>query len=80
MAISTLVIISEKRHMTEIDGKIDSRYQTADGASGMYVKIDNKEDFRYSVSTRSGHHILIIFQGTGGPPKIYLNKDPDELL
>jgi beta-lactamase superfamily II metal-dependent hydrolase len=75
-----LVIISDKRHMTETDGKIDSRYQTADGANGMYVKIDDKEDFRYSVSTRSGHHILITFQGTGGCPDVHLNKNPNELL
>ncbi|MGB3477830.1 MAG: hypothetical protein WBB67_01575 [bacterium] len=75
-----LVVISDKRHMAETDGQIDSRYQTADGASGMYVNIDDKDEFRYSVSTRKGHHILILFQGTGGTPEIYLSNDPYELL
>ena len=44
------------------------------------VYIDGKEENRYSVSTRDGHHMLILFQGTGGYPEVYLEKDPDVLL
>jgi len=75
-----LVVISDKRHLREIDGRIDWRYQSEYGANGMYVDIEGKRKFRYSVSTREGHHILIIFRGTGRYPDVHLNKSPDELL
>jgi hypothetical protein len=75
-----LVIISEKRHLSETDGKVDLYYQTADGAKGQKVSIEGKEKECYSVSTRKGHHILILFQGTGGHPEVFLEKDISELL
>jgi|YelNatPaOPRAMG01_1025707.scaffolds.fasta_scaffold14527_3 beta-lactamase superfamily II metal-dependent hydrolase len=75
-----LVVISEKRHFTDADGEVDPFYQSQDGAIGQYVYIEGKKEFRYSVSTRSGHHILILFQGTGGQPEVYLEKDPNILL
>jgi hypothetical protein len=75
-----LVVISEKRHLSDTDGEVDPFYQSPDGAKGQKVYIEGKEENRYSVSTRDGHHILILFQGTGGQPEVYLEKDPEILL
>lgn len=75
-----LVVISEKRHLLDTDGKVDPFYQSPDGARGQKVYIEGNEENRYSVSTRDGHYILILFQGTGGQPEIYLEKDPNVLL
>ncbi len=75
-----LVVISEKRHRSDTDGSIDSRYQTNDGASGLDVFIDDEKQKQYSVSTRNGHHVLISFEGTGGYPKVFLDSDPEKLL
>ncbi len=75
-----LVAISEKRHLSKTDGKVHSVYQSADGAQGQKVKIEGEEGTRYSVTTRDGHHILILFQGTGGKPEVFLEKDPVGLL
>lgn len=75
-----LVAISEKRHLSETDGKVEQYYQTKDGAKGLRVTVDGEQEDRYSVSTRNGHHILIIFQGTGGQPRVFLDKDPLKLL
>ena len=75
-----LVVISEKRHLSDTDGKVDQFYQSPDGAKGQKVYIEGKEENRISVSTRDGHHILILFQGTGGQPEVFLEKDPEILL
>lgn len=75
-----LVVISEKRHLSEHDGKVDAFYQTKDGAKGQKVYVEGKEEERYSVSTRGGHHILVSFQGTGGLPGVFLEKEPENLL
>lgn len=75
-----LVVISEKRHLSETDGKVDSFYQTTDGAKSQKVYVEGKEEKRFSVSTRDGHHILILFQGTGGLPSVYLEREPEKLL
>lgn len=75
-----LVAISEKRHLSDTDGEVDPFYQSPDGAKGQKVYIEEKEETRYSVSTRDGHHILILFQGTAGQPEVYLEKDPEVLL
>ena len=75
-----LVVISEKRHLSDTDGEVELFYQTPEGAKGQKVYIEGKEENRYSVSTRDGHHILILFQGTGGQPEVYLEKDPEVLL
>jgi len=73
-------VISEKRHLSTSDGKVDERYQSKEGAFGMDVDIDGETDRRYSVSTRDGHHILILFKGTDGKPHIYLRSKPEDLL
>ena len=76
----SLVVISEKKHLSDTDGAVDPFYQSPDGAKGQKVYIEGKEDSRNSVSTRAGHHILILFQGTGGKPEVFLEKNPDVLL
>lgn len=75
-----LVVVSEKRHMLPTDGEVDYSYQSANGAIGQNVFIEGKREARYSVSTRDGHHILVLFQGTSGQPEVYLEKDPYRLL
>jgi len=73
-------IISEGRHLSKTAGTVDARYQNADGAQGIGVDIDGEEEFRYSVSTRAQHSILIVIDGTKPRPRIYLRSDPQELL
>lgn len=75
-----IVVISEKRHMSENDGKIDSRYQTKEGAKGVDVIVEgNIEKDRYSVTTRNGHHFLIKF-GADKVMMIYAESDPQKLI
>jgi len=74
-----LVVISEKRHTSETDGTIHKNYQSDSGASRLNVLVDGTQEKRISVSTANGHHILIVFNGTG-VPKVYLEKDPMDLF
>jgi len=76
----SVVVISEKRHTSDTDGSIDSRYQCSDGASGLSVDVEGVVENKFSVSTKNGHHILIFIEGTGGVPKVFLDKDPEKLL
>ena len=73
-------IISEGRHLSKTAGTVDPRYQNANGAQGIRVDIDGEKEFRYSVSTRGQHSILIVMDGTKLRPIIYLRSDTDELL
>lgn len=75
-----LVIISEKRHTCATDGTIDARYQSQEGAIGMPVVVEGNAGNHYSFSTRNGHHLLIVFRGTGRFPHVYAEKDPEKLL
>lgn len=77
---TNLNIISEKRHTGENDGTISPNYHSSDYASGLTVDVEGKAEKRNSVSTRDGHHILIVFKGTNALPAVYLRKDPKELL
>jgi hypothetical protein len=74
-----LVVISERRHSSPTDGTVDARYGSEAGASGMPVEIDGRREVRRSLSTVNGHHILLVFSGTGGV-KVYAEKDPHALL
>ena len=74
-----LVVISEKLHTGENDGSIHKNYQDDVGASRLNVSVDGTQEKRISVSTANGHHILIVFNGTG-VPKVYLEKDASDLL
>jgi len=73
-------VISEKRHLSDTDGKVDQRYQSEDRAIGVSVDIDGKKEDRFSVSTRDGHHILIILTGTVDFPYVFLRTNPEDLL
>jgi len=73
-------VISDKRHLSDSDGQVDQRYQSEDGAVGLKVDVEGRIEDRYSVSTRDGHHILIVFKGSDRLPHIYLRKDPEDLL
>lgn len=75
-----ITVISERRHKHENDGCLHKMYQSDLGSVGLAVEIDgelNKD--RKSVSTINGHHILIVFEGTGAP-KIFAHKDAEQLL
>ncbi len=73
-------VISEKRSSGDGHGQVDARYQSNNGAVGHDVDVEGKNENRYSISTRDGHHILIVFQGTGEKFEINMRKDPTELL
>lgn len=75
-----LVVISEKRHLSDSDGKVDTFYQSSNGAKGLSVFTKGIGEKKYSVSTRNGQHILILFQGTGGQPDVFLEEYPEALL
>lgn len=74
-----LVVISERRRKNKSPGRIDPRYQSEQGASGLDVEIQGKNERRRSLTTVAGHHILITFSGTGRP-RVYANTDPMALL
>lgn len=75
-----LVVVSEKRHTGQNDGKVDERYHGETGASGLSVNIDGDDVDRYSVSTRNDHHVLIKFDPSQQDPVVILRSDPEELL
>jgi hypothetical protein len=75
-----LNVISEKRHLSDGDGKVAAQYQSADYALGLKVDNDGTSEDRYSVSTRNGQHILIVFKGTNTLPSVYLRADAEDLL
>jgi competence protein ComEC len=69
----SLVMISEKRHNGQNDGKVDGRYQSSTGAKGHDAVINGKliKD-NYSLSTRNSCHYLITFSPVG---KMQINGD-----
>lgn len=75
-----LSVISEKRHLAESDGTVDSRYSSEAVSRGHYVDIDGREENRHMVSTRNGHHILMILGHDSPWPKVFLRKDPADLV
>jgi hypothetical protein len=75
-----LVVISEKKHRSEKDGEIHEIYRTYNGAAGQSVNIEGRESSTPYVETAKGHHILIMFQGTGGLPEVFLESDPKLLI
>lgn len=74
-----LVVISERRKTGSSTGEIDYHYQCEQGASGLTVEIEGTKIERRSLTTVNGHHILIVFAGTG-QPRVYADKDPDKLM
>ena len=75
-----LNVVSEKRHLSENDGKVDSRYSDKLHSKGMWVNIDAEQFSRRMISTRDGHHMLFILGRDSTRPKVYLRKDPYDLL
>lgn len=75
-----MVAISEKRHLSETDGEVDKRYQPDVDSSSLAASIEGTTQSCNSVSTRNGQHILIVFEGTRGSPKIFMEKNPEKLL
>lgn len=73
-----IVAISEMHSPGEGQGKIDARYQSETGASGLNVKNGGKDEFRRSVTTKS-NHILIRLNGSG-TPKIYCESRIEDLM
>ena len=77
---TNLNIISEKRHTGKNDGIVDNRYSDEQHSKGMWVNIDRSQDFRRMISTRNGHHMLFILGRDSERPKVFLRKDPYDLL
>jgi hypothetical protein len=75
-----LNVISEKMKKSETDGCVHNFYQSPEGASGLDIYCEGTlEKDRRSVSTKNGHHILIVLDGTGSP-KVFLEKDAAALV
>ena len=74
-----LVVISEKRKLSETDGKLAAAYQTEAGASGLEVTTDGKREARRSVSTIDGRHMLIKMNGVSAP-QVFADKDIGRLV
>lgn len=74
-----LVVVSERRRAHENDGKTDCRYTSGSGGSGLRVTIDGRSEVKTYLSTKSGHHILVVFPGNG-QPQILANTRTDALL
>lgn len=73
-----LVAISEMHGVANGQGKIDARYQSENGSTGLMVKIGGVNCFRNSVTTKS-NHILIRFTGSG-KPKVYCESRIEDLM
>lgn len=74
-------IISERRSLGDMTGSVHPTYQSSDGALGLDVDIDgNTEKTKYSVSTKNGHHMLMIFASNAQLPRVILRKNPSDLL
>jgi beta-lactamase superfamily II metal-dependent hydrolase len=74
-----LAVISERRKSGENSGSVHKNYQSNDGLSGLTIQCEGKPEFRNSLTTIHGHHILIEFEGSG-TPKVWAEKDPLKLL
>lgn len=73
-----IVAISEAYAVGENQGRIDARYQCADGSSGLTVKLGGVDTFRNSVTTKS-NHILIRLTGKGRP-RVYCERRIEDLM
>jgi len=76
---TSINLISEKRQ-GPTEGTVDCRYQGQQTSFGSDVNIEGHVERRYSVSTRNGHHMLLILEGTKPTPRVYLRANPYDLL
>jgi hypothetical protein len=74
-----LNILSERRKAHDRDGSTHGCYQSDLDGSGLKVIIESKPEQRISLTTKGGHHILVVFSGTGAPA-VYADTDPKKLL
>jgi len=74
-----IVAISERRKSHEGDGITDQRYCSQKGSQGMLVTVDGKPQQRHCITTKNGHHILIVMSGHN-KIKVFADKDPINLL
>ena len=73
-----IVLLSEKRHMSQADGSIDARYQSETGAKGHVVDVEGSLERRRSLSTSGGHHVLVRFSPSG--IRVHAYRDPRRLI
>jgi hypothetical protein len=71
-----LVVISERIKTHENDGDTDPKYNCG---SGLLVDIEGRQTQRPSVHTKQDHHLLIVFQNSGGV-RVYADRDPNRLF
>jgi hypothetical protein len=76
---TSINLISEKRQ-GPTEGSVDCRYQSQETSFGTRVDADGEVQHRFSVSTRNGHHILLVLEGTNPKPRVYLRKNAFDLL
>jgi beta-lactamase superfamily II metal-dependent hydrolase len=74
-----LVVISERRHTHENDGKTHQNYQSGNHVIGTKVLVEGQAETKISLTTKNGHHTLAVFDSSGAP-KIFADRDPDRLL
>jgi hypothetical protein len=80
-----LVVISERVKAHENDGNTHRNYH--DCASGLPVQVEgggldtmySANATKYSINTKSDHHILAVFENSGGT-RVYANRDASRLL
>lgn len=72
-----LTVISERIKAHENDGNTQKEYY--DCGTGVMVNIEGTDSWRSSVNTKNDHHILIVFQNSGGA-KVFVDRDPNRLL
>jgi len=73
-----LVVVSERMKTHENDGDTHQSYQN--NGSGLRVQIEGAANStRPSVNTKSDHHILAVFENTGGT-RVYAERDVNRLL
>jgi hypothetical protein len=74
------VIISESRKYRENHGETHPNYQREGGAELTQIEVDGRIDpKRRSVSTKDGHHILVVMNGDGAPG-MFAHTNPNYLL
>jgi beta-lactamase superfamily II metal-dependent hydrolase len=77
-----LVVISERRKKKDDDGSgsIHPNYSKETGASGLDVEVEGeRKSGKRTISTVNGHHILVVFEGSGAP-RVYAEKDAARLF
>jgi hypothetical protein len=76
-----LVVVSDSRRVSESQGRTSTVYASSEGSVGQEVMIEGKPEFRNSVSTKNGHHILLVLgENDAAVPRVYLEKNPRHII